>query len=230
MSSSYGRLRGRYLYLQHLWTTPPATRSSLNSHKRSKLSITAKSEVSSVSVSLAIIPSNQSLSLNLDIWILYLPNTTWRTPTLRLLPSKKAQIHSATSRCKELTSSLNQHAVFTRPDIAFANSKLSKFNANSTSTSKPRFMFYNTSNQLAIIVLSTNVHRRSQLPIVSSAIQMRTSPVTRTTENPTLRVYCQRRGNNLVNSQLTSNSLLHSLAIARKQFFHELQIPSAFVL
>jgi hypothetical protein len=45
-----------------------------------------------------------------------------------------------------------------------------------------------------------------------------------------LRVYCQRRRNNLVNSQLTSN---HSQAIARTQFFrtkHELQIPSAIHL
>jgi hypothetical protein len=43
---------------------------------------------------------------------------------------------------------------------------------NSTSTSKPRCMIYDASNQLAIIVLST--------------YQMRTSTATRTTENPTL--------------------------------------------
>ena len=35
-------------------------------------------------------------------------------------------------------------------------------------------MFYNASNQLAIIVLSTDVHQQSRLPI-SSAIQMRTN-------------------------------------------------------
>ena len=35
---------------------------------------------------------------------------------------------------QELTGSLNHLAVFTRPDIAFAVSKLSKFNANPTTT------------------------------------------------------------------------------------------------
>src|SRR5271170_2858495 len=41
-------------------------------------------------------------------------------------------------------------------------------------TSQPRCMFYNASNQFAIIVLSTDVHQPSRLPI-SSAIPMRTN-------------------------------------------------------
>jgi hypothetical protein len=56
----------------------PAIRSSQCT--TSKLSTTVKSEVSSVSVSLAIIPSKPSLSLNLDIWILHLPSTICRMP------------------------------------------------------------------------------------------------------------------------------------------------------
>jgi hypothetical protein len=122
---------------------------------------------------------------------------------------------------QEFTGSLNHLSVFTKPDIAFAISKLSKFNADPRSfinaiqsryrtklksvtldesiknslsitslssesrretqyqrlhTSQPRLTSFDASNQLAIIILSTDVHQPSRLPI-SSAIQMRTSHI-----------------------------------------------------
>src|SRR5271168_4453773 len=91
---------------------PPATPSSLNSRKRSKLSTKAKSEVFLASASLATIPSMLSLSVNPDISIVYL--STIQHDERQICPTKNDTLCNLKSY-QELTGSLNHLSVFTRP-------------------------------------------------------------------------------------------------------------------
>src|SRR5271170_6102512 len=171
---------------------PPAIRSSLNLHKKSKWSIKVKSKVFSESASCDIIPSMLYQSVTSDISIIYLSNTTCRTPNLHLLPSKRARnsnrpsrmTNSAISKCTKNLWALSITLLSSHDPI----SRLPYPNSPSSTpiprihTSKPRYTSYDTANPPATTALSIDVQQQSRLPTLS-AIPTRISLTTKTTES-----------------------------------------------
>ena len=142
---------------------------------------------------------------------------------------------------QELTGSLNHLAVFTRPDIAFAVSKLSKFNANPTTTH-----FKAALHVLRYLKSTRNyciVYRRSTTVPITDIIGYSDADFASDEDdrksytgyvfivNGGAITWSTHKQHTVAFSSMESEYMALSdaarEAIARKQFFQELQIPSA---
>jgi hypothetical protein len=142
---------------------------------------------------------------------------------------------------QELTGSLNHLSVYTRPDIAFATSKLSKFNANPTKTH-----FKAALHVLRYLKSTRNfciVYRRSPTVPITDIIGYSDADFASDEDdrksytgyvflvNGGAITWSTHKQHTVAFSSMESEYMALSdaarEAIARKQFFQELQIPSA---
>ena len=142
---------------------------------------------------------------------------------------------------QELTGSLNHLAIFTRPDIAFAVSKLSKFNANPTTT-----YFKAALHVLRYLKFTRNyciIYRRSPTVPITDIIGYSDADFASDKDdrksytgyvfivNSGAITWSTHKQHTVAFSSMKSEYMALSdaarEAIARKQFFQELQIPSA---
>jgi transposase InsO family protein len=142
---------------------------------------------------------------------------------------------------QELTGSLNHLSVYTRPDIAFATSKLSKFNANPTKTH-----FKAALHVLRYLKFTRNfciVYRRSPTVPITDIIGYSDADFASDEDdrksytgyvflvNGGAITWSTHKQHTVAFSSMESEYMALSdaarEAIARKQFFQELQVPSA---
>ena len=169
---------------------------------------------------------------------------TASTPFEKGMKLKSATVHDTLCNLKiyqELTGSLNHLAVFTRPDIAFAVSKLSKFNANPTSTH-----FKAALHVLRYLKSTRNyciVYRRSSTVPITDIIGYSDADFASDEDdrksytgyvfivNGGAIIWSTHKQHTVAFSSMESEYMALSdaarEAIARKQFFQELKIPSA---